>query len=180
VKQLLSAAAGLDQRRGDVIAVQRMKIEAAELAKTQETAMADQEKRRQRETIIQTALRSSLSLLAAGMVFMTALVVMRQFRHLANVPYLQRPGPTAEPDSASAEATALPGQGAERGPAPYQGSSPPLSALRSTPRDGDRRRTGGPDRTEASASLQEELRQIAQEDAPAVADRLLTLIQEGR
>ncbi|MEN6641477.1 MAG: flagellar basal-body MS-ring/collar protein FliF [Armatimonadia bacterium] len=80
VKQVITAAAGLDVDRGDVVTVERMKIEAAELAKKQEQEYTAVEKGRRRDSFLHTALRSSLVLVAAALIFMSIMIAMRQVR----------------------------------------------------------------------------------------------------
>ncbi|MEN6305115.1 MAG: flagellar basal-body MS-ring/collar protein FliF [Armatimonadia bacterium] len=80
VKQVITAAAGLDLERGDAVTVERMKIEAAELAKKQEEEYTKAERGRRRDGFLHTALRGSLGLVAAALIFMSIMIAMRQVR----------------------------------------------------------------------------------------------------
>ena len=79
VRDILTAAAGVDERRGDVITVERMKIDAAERARAavEEALAAEQAQRR--EQMIHTALRSGSMLLIAVMVFVAAMFFARRY-----------------------------------------------------------------------------------------------------
>jgi flagellar M-ring protein FliF len=156
VKQILSAAAGANERRGDVVTVQRMKIEAAELAKTQQDEMTTLEKGRQRQTLLQSVLRGGMSLAAAGLIFFTLLVFMRQLRQLPAMPALPAAplGPAA-PLAEPVEAALL---SAPIGPLVQ---SPPVASAGQI------------------ALAREQLRQTAQTDVDSVADRLMHLIDES-
>lgn len=80
VRDLVSAAAGVSIDRGDVISVQRMKIEAAEAAKTTEKELSALEGGRRRQGLLQTLLRGLLTLGAAALIYMSVVIAARQVR----------------------------------------------------------------------------------------------------
>lgn len=160
VRQVLAAASGLDEGRGDSIAVQRMKISAAETAKTQEEQWAKQERGQRLQTWLQTALRSAMSLVAAFILFLTVNTVLRQVR--AATPVAPEAAPVqrdvAVPDT-TLPATPSPAPALESAPPEPSPAAPPPADLR---------------------ELRESLRELAQEDVGAVADRLLAMLQADR
>lgn len=139
VRQLLSAAAGVDESRGDSLAVQRMKINAAEVAKTQETELAKTAASAKWQGVARGALRYGTTLIAAVLLFMSVNMILKQFRP---VMALQ----TAEPRVIATAAD--------------DDDEPRPEDFASLPRTRQR------------------LRDLAQQDVDAVADRLQTLLQE--
>lgn len=97
VQQVLTAAAGADPERGDVVTVERMKIEAAETAKasTQQAAAAERAERGQR--LLQTGLRSGLSVIAAALILFSVLLAARQLRGPLQEIAQPEPEPLPEP-----------------------------------------------------------------------------------
>lgn len=79
VRQLLTAAAGAQPDR-DTVTVQRMKISAAEMAKSQEEELARQERKANLRSWGRTALRGGMSIVAAVILFLTVTTVFRQLR----------------------------------------------------------------------------------------------------
>jgi flagellar M-ring protein FliF len=154
VKQLLGTASGVNTARGDIVTVQRMKISAAEAAKTQEDALAKQERGQRSGSFWRTALRSSMGLIAAVILFFTVLTILRQLRGVTLV---------AAPSGDE-----------------WSGSEPsPEAAERGRP--GTAR--GGPAVREPAVSpaeMRERLREITIQDADAVADRLQAMLRQDQ
>ena len=156
VKQVITTAAGLNTQRGDVVTVERMKIQAAETAKTEEKASVAAEKSQRSQGLLKSLLRGALSLAAAALIFMSVMTAMRQFRQ-ATVPY-------GTPEQS--EVTAFSPQGVA--PATRGGQS---QYAESDTYDVDAV-------TELNPTIREQLRQIASADTEAVADRIQALLQK--
>lgn len=102
VRQVILAAGGVDRERGDVVTVQRMKIEAAELAKAQEKELGAADAGRRRQGLLQAALRGGLTLAAAGLILVSVVMALKQMRGpLANLEQLaSQAALTPEPEPA--------------------------------------------------------------------------------
>lgn len=173
IRQVLQAAAGVNEQRGDVVTVERMKMEAALAAEedSKNATVAETSERRQR--LWQTALRSGLNVAAGLLVLISSLFVLRQLKPAVPV------------------AAGTAGEGSEAASLPLN-SEETLSGVREILEaaiagqlpEGE---TGAqayelPPRVEPqiNESLREQLRQLTQEDTRAVADRVLQLLQEPR
>jgi flagellar M-ring protein FliF len=173
IRQVLQAAAGVNEQRGDVVTVERMKMEAALAAEEESKNATVAEKSERRQQLWQTALRSGLNVAAGLLVLISSLFVLRQFKPAAPVA-----GETAGEGSAAAS---LPLNSEET----LSGVREILEAAVSGQLpEGE---TGQqayelPPRIEPqiNESLREQLRQLTQEDTRAVADRVLQLLQEPR
>jgi flagellar biosynthesis/type III secretory pathway M-ring protein FliF/YscJ len=176
VKQVLTAAAGLNSQRGDVVTVQRMKIQAAEAAKTEQTQMAAAEKSQRTESMLHLLLRGGLSVAAAVMILISVVVAMRQFKESsASLPPMARQQQAQAYDpSGGAAATSWTQPQAHPGPQaqshqPAQGHSQGHPQPMAPP-------VAEPAGPELSA-VREQLRRIASDDTEAVADRIQSLLQ---
>ena len=102
-------------------------------------------------------MRSGLSLAAAALIFGSVLMAVRQLRHLPAAP--------ETPAWAASLPPALADQASPFAPGPTTGAAPALAPVGEvTDEMGDR--------------VRDELRGLARDDAPAVADRLLALMHE--
>lgn len=181
VKQVLTAASGLNAQRGDVVTVQRMKIQAAEAAKTEETQMAAAEKSQRTEGLLHLLLRGGLSVAAGVLILMSVVVAMRQFREAsASLPPMDAqhvPGQSHEAVGAAGATAWSQGQ-SQTYPQPNQSAQshqpgqpssqgqPPVAPPHPEPAV-----------PEANWSAREQLRRIANDDTEAVADRIQSLLQ---
>ncbi|MEI6504072.1 MAG: flagellar basal-body MS-ring/collar protein FliF, partial [Armatimonadota bacterium] len=157
VRDVLTAAAGIDRQRGDVITVRRMKMKTAELAQTQEKDAVAADKSERQQRLVQIALRGGLSVVAAGLIFMSVLMAARQLR--------QPPGASESADVPPATVEALPPPDTVPVPAPL---APPEASPQPAPNVSE----------ELNQRIREQLRDLTRDDSGAVADRLLVLLQE--
>jgi flagellar M-ring protein FliF len=156
VRDLVTAAAGINSDRGDIITVERMKMAAAAVAKTQDAQSAAADKSEQRQRLLQTVLRGGLSLAAAGLILMSVFVAVRQLRQQLPPAPIGRPEPSADLSH-----LALVLDAPETPAAPAQ---PQIGALGISQETGQR--------------VRDQLRELTRDDPPAVADRLLALLHE--
>lgn len=153
VRDVLTAAAGVDRQRGDVITVRRMKMKTAELAQTQEKDAVAADKSERQQRLLQVALRGGLSVVAAGLIIMSVLMAARQLRQPA-APVEIAP---SVPATGELPAPQAPAQTVPLAPAPAPG--PSVSE-------------------ELNQRIREQLRDLTRDDTGAVADRLMVLLQE--
>lgn len=107
VRDVLSAAGGISTDRGDVITVQRMKIDAAEAAKKTDKDLAAVEGGRRRQGLLQTLLRGLLTVGAAALIYMSVVVAARQVREATAAASVETvAGETLEAGAAFAPAAA--------------------------------------------------------------------------
>lgn len=151
VRQLLSAAAGAQPDR-DTVTVQRMKISAAEAAKTQDEAFAKQERSQSLRAWGRTALRGGMSVVAAVILFLTVATVLKQVRGAALLPTVDS-GPSGSHTDAQGQAV----------------SHPDLSAMPEPT-----------ERTQSATELRDQLREVARRDASLVADRLQAMLRDSQ
>ncbi|MHB8997155.1 MAG: flagellar basal-body MS-ring/collar protein FliF [Armatimonadota bacterium] len=156
VRDLVTAAAGINSDRGDVITVERMKMAAAAVAKTQEAQYAAADKSERRQRLLQTVLRGGLSLAAAGLILMSVFVAVRQLRQ--QLPPM--PIGVSQP-AADASHLELLTNVRETAASPAQPQAPALGISEET---GQR--------------VRDQLRELTRDNPPAVADRLLALLHE--
>lgn len=155
VRDVLTAAAGIDRQRGDVVTVRRMKMKTAELAQTQEKDALAADKSEQRQRLLLTALRGGLSVAAAALIFMSVLMAARQLRQSGVAAEAVTPPldlPTTLPQPPPLPLSEVPAEPA-----------PPASLHVSE---------------ELNQRIREQLRDLTRDDTGAVADRLLVLLQE--
>ena len=151
VRDVLTAAAGIDHQRGDVITVRRMKMKTAELAQTQEKEALASDKSERQQRLLLTALRGGLSVAAAGLIFISVLMAARQLR---------RSGAAADPGTPQPGTAEMP-LSHDPLPTPTAPAEPSLHVSE-----------------ELNQRIREQLRDLTRDDAGAVADRLLVLLQE--
>lgn len=152
VRDLVSAAAGINTTRGDVVTVQRMKIDAAEAAKTTEKDLAAVEAGQRRQRLLQTLLRGLLTLGAAALIYMSVAIAVRQMR--------PEPPPVEPETELVLEPQPEP---ATVEPEPEPEPEPEVITA-----------------AQFSQAMCEQLRQIASEDSEAVAEGIRTLLHEER
>lgn len=156
VRQLLTAAAGISQERGDVVTVQRMKIQAAEAAKNEEKELNAAETGQRRQALMRSGVRGGLMVVAAAMILFSVIIAARQFRPPIEAVAGRRT--TVAPSEMSAVF------------APAAGASLEEPAVSVDTTVGNT--------IELNPSIREQLRRIAAEDSESVADRIMALLHE--
>lgn len=172
IRQVLQAAAGVNEQRGDVVTVERMKMEAALAAVEESKNATAAEARERRQRLWQTALRGGLNVAAGLLVLISTLLVLRQLRPATPAGEASGEGGEAAPAGMNSE-EALSGvreilEAAISGQMPEEATGAQAYEL--------------PPRVEPqiNESLREQLRVLTKEDTRAVADRVLQLLQEPR
>jgi len=174
VRQLLQAAAGADSTRGDVITVQRMKMQTAEAAKAEQEAAVAAERRENTQRLLQTALRSGLSLAATALIFMSIFMAVRQLRQ--PLPLL-----SSQTEASGSIAPRMEGSHAEQS-ADDTSAPPDLSSLESPPSTPASINEIAPSEWAEAypTAIRERLREMTKEDAHSIAEGILGLLHEER